>query len=465
MNLFNKKKIPKGLILILLILITSAAFWQEGLRILVDAAYQFGYIPEDLVIVGTGSMYPTWPKGTKGKSPKELAKEVVGTAGFFKYPNGIVVGGKRYFGYQIERGDIITAVNDKIKELTEMTFGTPSGVLKRVIAIGGDTLEIKEGIVYLNGQPLKEPYTAKAHSTFGEAYLQDCKEITVPQNSLFIMGDNRKGSADSREFGFVSLEDINYVLPILKQKGSLDGNWRDTSDDFNISSKIKLDKDKYLKLMNEKRKEAGVKLLKYQPKLEQSSIKRGQVILKYDDFSYEATKSGYVQLDAMNDAGYSNIVWNEGITQGYFDEEELMEYFSESSGWKKFILDKDMQEFGIAEVEGQINGCPTQVIVQHFAGYVPPNYSKDVVDSWKRLLEDLNSIIPDWEAVKGKDYINQEDLTKLLNNFYRQREIVKNIVSKMEANQWLTKQEEDSVEESTRLSKEASDLADKLNSR
>ena len=52
---------------------------------------------------------------------------------------------------------------------------------------------------------------------------------------------------------------------------------------------------------------------------------------------------------------------------------------------KKFLLESDYQEIGIAEVEGMINGCPAQVIVQHFAGYKPPNYSQLVISSWKQI--------------------------------------------------------------------------------
>ncbi|KKR57924.1 MAG: hypothetical protein UT96_C0012G0021, partial [Candidatus Woesebacteria bacterium GW2011_GWC2_40_30] len=66
-------------------------------------AYQLGYIPEDTTIVGTGSMYPTWPKGDAGKTPAELTKQIVGTAGFLRYPNGLVVFEKRIFGHDIGR--------------------------------------------------------------------------------------------------------------------------------------------------------------------------------------------------------------------------------------------------------------------------------------------------------------------------------------------------------------------------
>lgn len=78
-------------------------------------------------------MYPTWEKGTKGKSNKELAKEIVASAGFMPYPNGIVIGGKRYLGHTLGRRDIFTWENDATRELTSRDGGDPAGLLKRII--------------------------------------------------------------------------------------------------------------------------------------------------------------------------------------------------------------------------------------------------------------------------------------------------------------------------------------------
>ncbi len=425
---------------------------------------RLGFNTEGIQIVGTGSMYPTFPKG-HGKTPRELADEVVAAPGMLPYPNGFVLLGKRYFGHTIGRGDIVVLINDRTRSVSKELYGTASGWVKRVVALEGDTLELRSGIVYINGHPTHEPYTAKARSTFGEEFLKDCSVVTVPDAQVFVMGDNRKGSGDSREIGFIPLSDINHVLPLESQKGTLDQHWRDTAGDFDESAKIKLDKTAYLSLLNEKRKEAKVKPLTYQPKLEVSARKRGEIILKHDDFSFEATRSGYTMARAMSDANYYNIVYGEAPRLGYYESEEMLENQFEFPDTKKFLLHADYQEIGISEVEGYINGCPAQIIVQHFAGYVPPNYSNSVKDSWRSAVINFNSIIPSWENARGQQYLNQQELNALLTILYRQRAIASIISSKMDENIWLSKTEEASIAEFERLSKESSRLANALNNK
>jgi len=465
-RLFIKKNI-RGLLCTFFIVFLLLPVWVSGYFVVgyvtVEIAKQIsGYEAVVESIVGTGSMYPTFPKGDK-PTDIERSKQVVATANFISYPSGIEVFGNRFFDRSLKRGDIITFINKKTEAITKKEYGVATGFMKRLIALPGDTIELRSGSVYLNGEPLKEPYTAKPRSTFAEAFLEECKEINIPSGQIFVMGDNRKGSGDSREIGFVDINSIDHVLPVENQKGEWDKNWRDTNKDFDEKSKIRLNKEEYLKLLNEKRKEAGAKPLKYQPKLEQSAALRGKTILQYNDFSWEATKSAYTMKRAMVDVGYSNITYGETPTQGYFEEDELIDNQFQFPKTKDFLLNKEYQEIGIAEVEGEINGCPAQVVIQHFAGYIPPNYKKDTIDSWGEVISGLNNVIPSWEKAKEWKSINQDDLNKLLGLLYKRKNNAEAVYYRMKANQWLTTQEQQMVDFDKNLYDQANALAKKLN--
>ena len=427
-----------------------------------------GMVPEIEYVSGTGSMFPTFPKG-KGKTSLERMQEIVGKYSAKQYPGGVVINGQRYGGYQLQRGDIVFFANDKTKEIQAKESSNSSdinaGFVKRLIALPGDKIEIRDGFVKINGKFADEPYIDQAKSTYGGNFLSDCTTLTIPQNYIFVMGDNRKASNDSRfDLGLVQIPGIRTVIPVNEQD-NLKAHFRNTSRDLEMGNQPIFNIEEYLKLLNIKRQEAGIQPLALESKLSESAQKRAEIIIKYNDTSFEASRSGYTMKKAMAEAGYSNITWGEVPAVGYYESEELVDNFFQFPDSKKFLLKSDFSETGIAASVGEINGCPVQVVVQHLAGYVPPNYPQKAIDNWGGLIDNLYKVIPTWEKAKNDPEINQDDLNKLIGLLYRRKNNAEKIYNRMKANEWLSGEEEKLVEEDDALFQQTKALADKLNSR
>jgi signal peptidase I len=110
------------------------------------------------------------------------------------FPNDLVMVDKlSYHFHQPRRGDVIIFWPPGI------TSGDP--YIKRVIGLPGETVEAKDGKIYVNGKAADEPYL--------HGYVMpDFSPTPVPQGQLFVMGDNRAVSLDSRSFGTVSTSSI-----------------------------------------------------------------------------------------------------------------------------------------------------------------------------------------------------------------------------------------------------------------
>ncbi len=80
-------------------------------------------------------------------------------------------------------------------------------MVSRVIAIPGDRLTIKKGLVYLNGIRLEETYTNGTQTEAGK-FIEEAEELTIPEGKYFVMGDNRSFSLDSRSFGLINQDSI-----------------------------------------------------------------------------------------------------------------------------------------------------------------------------------------------------------------------------------------------------------------
>jgi len=106
----------------------------------------------------------------------------------------LIVSKAEYRLFQPENGDIVVFRNSD---------GLRENYIKRVIGVSGDQIEIINGMVYIDGQALNEPYILE------EGFDQFPKTV-VPPGTVFVLGDNRNHSRDSRNpyVGFVDLENV-----------------------------------------------------------------------------------------------------------------------------------------------------------------------------------------------------------------------------------------------------------------
>lgn len=124
-------------------------------------------------IIPTGSMLPTI----------QLQDRVMVDKFFFKH-----IG-------QLHSGDVIVFHPPESAHATD-------DFIKRLIGMPGDTVEIRNHKTYVNGQPLYEPYIL-------EPPINNYGPKEVPEDSVFVMGDNRNNSDDSRVWGFLPIKNIS----------------------------------------------------------------------------------------------------------------------------------------------------------------------------------------------------------------------------------------------------------------
>ena len=126
--------------------------------------------------------------------------EVVGNSMHPTYKNGEMLMANKIL-YKIKkpaRGDVII-----------FKYSDTQDFIKRIIGLPGETVMLKDGKLYINGNMLNESnYLSSSIYTNGGEYLKEGETITVPEGRFFVCGDNRPHSSDSRMFGPIDSNDI-----------------------------------------------------------------------------------------------------------------------------------------------------------------------------------------------------------------------------------------------------------------
>ena len=155
------------------------------------------YVISSFIVEGT-SMYPTLDGGSGAIQDSNAFN------GEILYLNKLA---------KIKRGDIIVFTPDWI----ENSDGSYKSLVKRVIAVAGDHLQIIENAVYLNGDLINEPYVNEAMDG------NQNSEWWINDGEIFVMGDNRNNSSDSRIYGPALLKSVVGKCFLIK---GLDGKLR-----------------------------------------------------------------------------------------------------------------------------------------------------------------------------------------------------------------------------------------------
>ena len=124
------------------------------------------------------------------------------------------------FNDDIDNESFFGSVVRHVLEAIGIRTASADDLIKRVVAVGGDTVEVRGGYLFINGLQVNEPYLESP------GLMPEFAAIVVPADNVFVMGDNRSVSYDSRKFGPIPEADLlgEAVVRIwpLSRLGSID---------------------------------------------------------------------------------------------------------------------------------------------------------------------------------------------------------------------------------------------------
>lgn len=116
----------------------------------------------------------------------------------------------------IEKGDIVV-INRQLPD-------RPEKYIKRCVAVSGQSVEIKQGYLYVDESPVDEEYLPA--DIIRNLKDDDIPMVLVPEGFIFVLGDNRNLSYDSRSFGFVAVEDVIGKAGFIYSSIDVNGGFR-----------------------------------------------------------------------------------------------------------------------------------------------------------------------------------------------------------------------------------------------
>lgn len=226
--------------------------------------------------------------------------------------------------------------------------------------------------------------------------------------------------------------------------------------------------DEVFDLTNKEREALKLKPLVKNTKLEEAALERAKIIIETQDWSHEAGKSGVTYQKAIANSKYYNSVKGENLAKDQTTSAQVVQQWMGSPTHRANIVDPKYQEMGIATYAGKFAGQDTIVTVQLFGGYIPPNYTKEVISSWENTLTSIQGVLPSWENTRNSPNLypnNKEKCERMITILQTRISKIQQVVTQMKANKWLSAElDKYTVSGDTSLYNEQLQLASYLNS-
>ena len=178
------------------------AGWWDMLVIMVVAvlvALALNVFVMQVIQVKGISMVPTFEDRERVISEKltfRLREPVRGDVVICRYRKGLNEKGNALVAQALENGGVAWPEGPDVYldgEAMEDKYFEHDRVIKRVLALPGETIRIENGVIYVDGQPVEES------AYWNDVIYEDIAPVTVPEDSVFVVGDNRNSSWDSRD--------------------------------------------------------------------------------------------------------------------------------------------------------------------------------------------------------------------------------------------------------------------------